>query len=75
MSSGQALVEPSLRLASFQTPLQHVPVPRISVSRLLAFLFPRQLGTGTGRLPTIFYSDEQVICECHKKTSGDRKIN
>jgi len=50
MSWGQSLVEPPLHLASVQTPLEHVPVPRMSVSRLLAFLFPRLLGTGTGRL-------------------------
>ncbi len=50
MSWGQSLVEPPLHLASVQTPLEHVPVPRTSVSRLLAFLFPLLLGTGTGRL-------------------------
>ncbi len=61
-SWGQALVEPSLRLASFQTPLQHVPVPRTSVSQLLAFLFPILQGTGTRRF--------DFLRLCHRNLSA-----
>jgi hypothetical protein len=52
---GQSRGEPMRHLASIQTPLEHLPVPRISISRLLAILFPRLLGTGTRR-------DDAKIC-------------
>jgi len=63
-SWGQALVERSLRLASIQTPLQHVPVPRTSIWQSLAFLFPRQQGTGTRRF------DFLRICHRNLSASG-----